>query len=124
MSIARAMRCGHVAGPNARSRFRIRMPVRCAEHEARLAHALVTPSLKQMREVLRRHRLAALVEQHVAERRKRLGDLARAGIGPLGEFDRPGQALGIAIDQLALRRAADFPARDDVKENGAPRSDK
>jgi hypothetical protein len=52
-------------------------------------------------------------------RGERFGNLARTGIGPFGELDRPGQAPRIAIDQLALRRPANLPARDDVEKDSS-----
>jgi hypothetical protein len=52
-------------------------------------------------------------------RGERFGNLARTGIGPFGELDRPGQAPRIAIDQLAFGRPANLPARDDVEEDSS-----
>jgi hypothetical protein len=95
-----------------------RMPVRRADQEAGLANAVVAPAGQQLGKFLGRGIRAAFVEQDRAERRLWLGD-APAALGQLGQLERPGNALGVSLDQLALRRAADLPAGDYVEQHGS-----
>jgi len=88
-----------------------------ADQKAAFAHAPVAPAAEQRGKLLASHRRAPLVEEHFA---KRSGDgvgNSAAGVGQLGVAERPGDPLGIAVDQLGLGRAGDLTAGDHMKEH-------
>src|SRR6185369_9940948 len=87
-----------------------------ADQEARLALAAVAPLLELSGELYRGERSAALVEDDGYAIPLEVRDLA-APVGKLSDFRRPRNALHVAVDQLGLRRAADLPARNDVKQH-------
>lgn len=82
--------------------FLLRMPVRRAQHETRLAHAVIAPAPDNVRELFGGEVLALLVEQYRLVGGLRLGN-APAGLGQFGQLDRPAQPLFVTFDKLGLR---------------------
>ena len=89
----------------------------CSASMARASRCGQVALPKDTGEFLGAEVLAAFVQEDRLERCLRIGN-ASAGFGQLGEFQRPLDALGIALHQFLFGRAGDFAAGDDVKKNG------
>ena len=93
------------------------MSISGAEHEARLAHAVIAPTAQDFSQFFGGQIPAAFVQQHGFAGGLRIGNPA-PGFRKLGQFYRPGEPLFIARDQLCLGRTGDLATSDYVKKDG------
>ena len=116
------VRPGHRAKGDEQISFparRITVAIGGTDQETRLTHAIVTPAAEDRGEFLGAQLAAAFIKHNIARRGQRRWNRT-ADIGQFGGFQRPGDALGIAINQLCLRRTGNLAARDDVELHAAP----
>ena len=97
--------------------FFIAVPVRSAQHKARFAHAIIAPSIEQVRDIARRKVFALLVEQNRPAVLRRARGFA-ACLGQFTDFERPSNAAAVARNQLAFGRAAYFAACNNMQLDG------
>ena len=91
-------------------------PVRRAQLEPRLAHAVVAPSPQSLGQRQRGQYLALLVEQDAFRLPLDRRD-ASATIRQFGDPRRPGDTLQVTVDQLRFGRPPDPAPRDDVEKD-------
>ena len=124
-SMARASKCGQVAGPNDSSRSalssnRLVMAVGGADQN----RASRLPVSRQPSSFLANSIEVSALPRSSSTTLIVVGGgfrMSAAAIGKFGDLGRPADALQIAFGQLGLGRPADLPASDDVEQHGAPR---
>jgi hypothetical protein len=84
------------------------------DEETHFAGARIPPFFKLLGKGERRHLIARLIHRH-NDRAGRNGRGLAPYVGQFGDLKGPGQALGIARDQIGLWAAADLPSGNDVK---------
>ena len=81
--------------------FFLAVPIGGPNHKARLANAIIAPATQDLRKLLRRQSLAALIKQHGAMRGLRVRYSATC-LRQFSEFGGPGDPLFITRDKLRL----------------------